>query len=645
MLSDGDKVRLVTSRWTSSDTLADQIQKLYDKNLKIYQNQGSWVDSNTAYAKRAKIRANRIFRDQESVINALIANPPQPNFLPTRDTKEAHEQAQLYQAFFLKKYKDRNVKEQLRKGLRNLYYARLIVLKPFWNTKINDFDVRSINPKNIRVSKFSTKEDDSEFCIEEVTDSLMSVIARFPQKKQAIMDKFGFTNEKEAFIQNPELKYLEAWIGNTVYFTYSGMLLGEIQNPTWDWQGVLVSGDEEMQLKQADSKQRRNLLATIRSEQQNRQQPNEQADSEVEDVPADVPTPANYNSYYFNHFDYPRKPYIFATVFNNENTPIGQTDMITQAAPLQEGIDRRKQDIDENASLVNGQVKVDSSVMSKADAQKLRYESRGVIWGKGVQQGVTRETGNPLPNFVYEDMVDSRNEIDNIMAATSAFRGEREGQETKAGRLALRDQSYMNLNELVQVVDYVSYELFNWFYQLAKLHYTERHYAKVVGPERAQIQLELMQDDFEDGTEIRVIEGKTLPEDRQFKYEQAQADADKGRLANVDYLEIAGYENPTALAKNAVVQQLNPPMAAGMTPEEVQAIAPPQQEEKPPSVSVSYKDTPPDAQLQILAKAGIQADPQVLLAEKMAEQRQQKEKDKLEAERTKSKMVKSPVKV
>lgn len=646
-LEDPQKVLLVNSRWNSFDTLADVIQKTYAENLRIYQNNPRWTDAGIAIHSRAKIRANRIFRDMESVINALIANPPQPNFIPTRETEEAKDIAELQQSYFLKRYQDLNVKEQIRKGLRNLYFARLIVLKPFWNTKINDFDVRAIDPRKIRISPTSTKEDDTEFVIEEIVDSITSVIARFPKKAKDILSISGFQTEAEAYIQNPKITYKEAWIGNNVMFVYGAMLLGELKNPYWDWDGLLVTAEEEAEIKKLGGDARRNKLSQIRQMQSQRVPQTAPADSEQADQMVDAAPNEpmeELHAYYFNHFDYPRKPYIFATIFNNENTPIGQTDMITQAAPLQEGIDRRKQDIDENASLVNGQVKVDSSVMNKADAQKLRFEARGVIWGKGVNTGVSREMGTPLPQFVFEDMVDSRNEIDNIMAASSAFRGEREGQETKAGRLALIDQSYLALNELVQVVDYCSYELFNWFYQLAKVRYTEHHYAKHMGKDNSLKVFSLIQDDFEDGVELKVIAGKTLPEDRQFKYEQAQMDAEKGFLSPVDYLEVAGYESPTEKAKNAVIYKINPPHAAGITPEEMQEIQPPQQpEQKPPSASLSFKDLPPDGQVQLAAQAGIQLNPELLIAQKLSEQRQQKEKDTLEAERTKAKMVKSPI--
>ncbi len=221
-------------------------------------------------------------------------------------------------------------------------------------------------------------------------------------------------------------------------------------------------------------------------------------------------------------------------------------------------------------------------------------------------------------------MIDSRNEIDNIMAASSAFRGEREGQETKGGRLALVDQSYLRLNELVQVIDFVSKEAFEWALQLGKTRYTEYHYAKWVGPDEAKDTIELIQDDFENGLEVTVIAGKSLPVDREFQFEQAQGDFEKGALGLTDYLRISQYDNPKELAKRAVEFKVNPIVSVGFTEQEAQALAPSQNEEKPPSITINYDDLPPDAQVQILAKIGIQADPNIVVAEKMADRKQVK---------------------
>lgn len=637
-LNDSQLAKLVEQRWGSSDTIWQKIKATYEINTKVYENRGEWVDRIPANVQ--KVMANRIFPNMEAVINSVIANPPGINFIPGREGDESQNLARSLEGFFRKKYEDRNVKEDMRMGLRNLYFSRLLVLKVFWNAKINDFDSIALDPRDVRVGKTARKEEESEFVIEEVKDNLCSLLSRFPKKEKEILEKSGFTEEtiNDAYIMNPEVKYKEAWIGDYVIFKYDNIILDKIRNPYWDWDGILITDEEEQQINASFGEDRRALFTGIKLDQANRQPSPDAETNAPQQVEGEIPPneghseSQTYKAYNFNYFNQPRKPYIWATILNNENSPIGRTDFITMAIPLQLAIDSRKQDIGKNCELVNGIIKVDSEVMGKSDAQMLAFEAKGIIWGKGVVAGVARETGTPLPQMVFDDMIDSRSEIDNIMAASSAFRGEREGQETKAGRLALIQQSYLRLNELVQVVDFTYGELFGWFYQLAKTRYTEPHLAKWTGKEKAIEIIELIQDDFETGSEVQVIKGKTLPVDSEFRFERAQKDVEQGFISPIDYMEEAGYTNPKDLAKNAQVYKLNPNIAVGITPEEMQELAPATKEEKPPNVTINYKDMPPDAQVQLLAQIDIQADPEIVVAEKIAEREQGKKEFGLKEE-------------
>lgn len=660
-----DQSKLVDNRWDSSAELWDTVKNIYEANTRTYSNKGTWLE-NIPYIRQAwVVQANRVFVNMEAVINSLIANPPGINILPGRSGQTVQDFAMGLEKFMKKKLVDRNLKETIRKGLRNLYFARIIVIKPFWNPVIDDFDFRATDPRKVRFGKYSTKEQDSEFAIEEIDDNLCALVQRFPEKKAELMKKFGFAEgeegEAEMYIKNPDVTYKEAWVLDHVIFKLDNIVLGVIKNPYFDWKGILVTDEERAQLKEADAPLRRQLLTQIKFEQQQRRAAHESAEmpaqesaedalqnieavqkpaqaqeetiyaengemepssaGATEDMqPAPAPAPTVYRPYYFNYFDSPRKPYIFATIFNNENSPIGRTDMIELSATLQRGIDKRKMDIDENCEMANGILKVDAGTMGKADAQRIRYQTKGIVWGKNVKDGVTRETGVGLPQMVFDDMIDSRSEIDNIMAASSAFRGEREGQETKAGRLALIQQSYLRLNELVQVVDYVYGECYGWAMQLSKSRYTEYRKASWQSDEDGSYEeMEIIQDDFEDGQEIIVIPGKTLPVDDEFKFEQAQNDVIKGVISPVDYLRIAQYDDPTEMAKNAVIYTLNPAYAVGLKPEEIQVITPPKQEEKPVATSIKYEDLPLDGQIQLAAKAGLQLNPEVAIAEKQAE--------------------------
>lgn len=613
-LDDGQKAKLVEARWTSSSEIWDVIDKTYKQNTSIYENKSDWLNLIPERRRKFRVQANRIFVNMEAVINSLIANPPGMNILPAKEGVPAQDFSRNLESYFRKKFSDLNVKETVRMGLRNLYFGRLLVIKPFWNQSINDFDFRAIDPRKLRVGKYARKEQDSEFSIEEMEDNLCSVIDRFPAKKDELMKKYGINDDAELYIKNPDVKYKEAWINDYVIFKLENIILDTIKNPYWDWEGILITPEEEQQIVGTDSvpalegDARRQLFQTIKLDQQNRKSasvnPEEQQSGQ----------PSQYKQYFFNYFDNPRKPYIIATIFNNENTPIGRADMIGLSAELQRGIDKRKMDIDENCELANGVLKVDASVMGKSDAQRIRFETKGIIWGKGVKDGVTRETGQALPQMVFDDMIDSRSEIDNIMAASSAFRGEREGQETKAGRLALVQQSFLRLNELIQVVDYVSKESFDWAMQLAKTRYTEYHTAELISKEGEREDIELIQDDIQIGNKVTIIAGKTLPKDDEFKYEQAQNDVEKGYISPIDYLQISQYDNAKELSKNAVMYHLSPVSAVGLTPEEMQKIPPP----LPVTTmkeSISYKDLPAVAKVQVLARMGITVNEQQIISE------------------------------
>lgn len=600
-LSDEQKDALVEGRWASSSEIWDQVKKVYSQNTKIYENKGDWMDLIPYVRQKWRVQANRVFVNMEAVINALIANPPGINVLPARDGDTAQDFARKLESFFRKKYSDLNIKETMRMGLRNLYFGRLIVIKAFWNPLINDFDYRALDPRTIRVGKYARNEPSTEFVIEEIPDNLCALIDRFPKKKADLMKKYGIKDDNELYIKNPDVAYKEAWINDYVIFKLENIILDCIKNPYWDWDGMLITDEEEAEIGKLEGEGRRDYMQNIKIDQEQRKQsmvaPSVPTEQGQEPEPTDEFPETKYKPFYFNYFDNPRKPYIFATIFNNENTPIGRTDMITLSSELQRGIDKRKMDIDENCELVNGIIKVDAGVMGKSDAQRIRFETRGIIWGKGVKDGVTREVGSPLPAMVFDDMNDSRTEIDNIMAATSAFRGERQGQETKAGRLALIQQSMQRLNELTQVVDYVSKEIFDWGMQLAKTRYTEYHYAKWMGKEGAREVIELIQDDFETGSEVTIIAGKTLPVDDEFKFEQAQNDVANGFIAPPDYLEIAKYDNAKELSKNAVLYKQNPMQVVGIseqemplpfqpgqpTPEQIAGIAP----EVPPELGIT----------------------------------------------------------
>lgn len=609
-LTDSQWVQLIDQRWNDSETVWSVVKRTWDANFAIYKGEPEWMKQ--IPVKQSKVRNNRIFRNTESLISALIANLPKPNLIPGGDTAGSKELALTIERILQDKCEAQDLRAKYRQALRGLQMTRLFSLKVYWDTELDDVNFAWVDPRKLRISKRATSVETSEFACEEVDCTVAQLLSRFPAQKDWVMNRYGLVSEEQALVDNKDVQYREFWVGDFLVCKLENTILSKVQNPYWDWVGMLVNEEERQELQELAGEPRRAFLSNIKQSQTERRaqmQPAGEGQPE-----ASQPGQPPYTTYYYNHFNKPRAPYVVGTLFGIENKPVGETDLITQAAPLQESIDERKRQISENAKVVNGITKVDSEVMTLEQAQKLRYDPSGVVWGKGAVKGVQREFGTPLPEFVFKDLLDSRSEIDNLMAASASFRGEREGQETKGGRLALIEQSFIQLNEMLQLINYTSREVFNWMFQLMKVNYTEYHYTKLVGAEKTTETLQLMRDEIDDGIQIKVIPGKSLPQDAHFRFQLAQEDYKSKAIDVVTYLEAAGYEDPKQTAKDALAFNTNPFAFLGFTPEELAALQPPEAPMGPGgepdqlarvqaiTQSPEFQQLPPERQQEIVNK-------------------------------------------
>jgi len=618
--SDQELAELIENRWRESDTLWQELLKIAEDNLRIYKNNPKWLENLTV--KQSKVRDNRIFRNVESLIAGVLANLPKPNVIPGHDTPGSKQLAKDIETIETYQFENEHVRAVLRRALRGLFVTRLFLIKPYWDTAQNNFSVTWVNPKNIRISKLASKEIEADAIIEEVESTYPQMLERFPKKTDVILRLGGYPageeGIKKAYLENRACKYKEAWIGDYLICKFENEILWSNPNPYWDWKGLLLSDEEYNKLEQVGGGSARvDILTMARADYEQRQ--NQMAEAKI------AGNEPPYKTYFYNYWDKPRKPYIFGSLFTMENKPFGETSHIEQAAALAERVDEGKRQIAENARWVNGITLVDSTVMEKSEAQKLRYQPEGIIWGNGASVGVKRVTGTPLPEFVIRDIFDNRDEIDNIMGASGAFRGIREGPETKAGRLALIEQSFMQSNELMQVINESCRDLFGWWFQLMRVKYTDYHYTKRLGKEGAATTIQLMRDEIDDGIQIEIIPGKAIPQDAQFRLQRASEAIQMKLISPIDYFEQAGFDNPKQLAKNALVYQMNPAAAVGMSPEEMAQLAPPPQEQ-PMGNTAATGDIPPEVAQRIksiLESPEFKALPPEEQQQKIAEIKQQ----------------------
>jgi len=211
-LEDNELKKLIENRWQSASTLWSEIEGIYKKNKAIYSNQAPWIEN--IPSNFPKITTGRIFTNTEAVINSIINNPPKPNVIPNRDDDAAVNVSSNLEKYFARKYELLDVKETLRTSMRDLYFCRLMVLKPYWNPETDDFDVKRVDPQKVRFQASSNNEEDSEFSIEEIELPLLELINRYKDKEKEIMEQHGLKSIEEVMIQNTKVTYKECWMGS-----------------------------------------------------------------------------------------------------------------------------------------------------------------------------------------------------------------------------------------------------------------------------------------------------------------------------------------------------------------------------------------------------------------------------------------------
>ena len=116
---------------------------------------------------------------------------------------------------------------------------------------------------------------------------------------------------------------------------------------------------------------------------------------------------------------------------------------------------------------------------------------------------------------------------------------------------------------------FVTWELYNWWLQLMKLNYTEVHYVKPLGITKANQIIDIMQDDLEDGIDVKIIPGQIVPNDRIYKQEKALEEYQGGLITPLDYYRETGKEDPDAQYKRLIMFQVNPTSLVQFSEEEL----------------------------------------------------------------------------
>jgi len=457
-MSDEALLTQIESWVTESETFYSKLRPIWEQNLEYYGGIQTGVESLRGKTSRAV--ENRIFMAVETMIPIASSRLPDIEVRAGSEDEQAQMDANELQDILGYHMERVNIQGKSEQFLRDMITKRYGVFKINWDKDDVDLIVR--DPRKIRIPKFGRLIQDLAFIIEDLEMSYSQLVEKFGNKKAEEVrkeaPKVGITdNGEEDQVRKATFTILEVWTNEMVAWKAGSIILDKKENPYF-------------------------ILKNKKK----------------------------------NWFTFPSKPYVIKSLFETDESMIGDTDYIQQMISIQDNINSRKRQIENVvAKVANPPLLIDSDTMSEEQAANITNEEGLIIYGKDAADGtkIRFEQPGQLPNDVFLDLEGSRSAFDNIWGIHSTTRGERQGKETLGGRQLLKAADLGRIDLLARQLERALDEVAGWWTQLIKLFYTEYKSFSIAGEGGTIFINNFTGDKVAKNTKLRVMAGSTLPKD------------------------------------------------------------------------------------------------------------------------------------
>ena len=507
------------------------------------------------YGDRA-MADNLIFEALETFLPIASRQNPQP-LVEADNSEEGHALADRVQKMLAYLGDTLRFKLKLKKALRHwaLYYVG--VAKIGWSEVQNEIDVKIIRPQKLMLDPNATisegGEYTGEFLGEARKDSASNLVVRFPKQKQLITEHVKSN-------MGTEIQYIEWWTNDYLFWTLENHVLDKVKNPHWNY-------DQEQKTQDAFGFDTQNTTKGV------------------------------------NHFKARKKPYVFLSIFNLGKHPWDDTSLIEQSLANQDLVNKRLRQIDRNADSMNGGSIVSGDHFTKEEADRVDVALRrgGTIWvPRGdVNSAYKRETGKELPGFVYNSLLDYRNELRNIFGTRGSTPQGTQSEQTVRGKIIVKGQDEGRIGGgISEYLEQFADSIYNWFVQLMYVYYDEKHSASVLGNERAKEYVTLRKSDLNRQLLVSVKEGSMIPQDSLTRRNEAINLWSAGALDPITLFDRLEFPNPREAAKKLYEWKSNPASLFPDLMQEQQQMQAQQQQQQmeaqnPPQARSQLTEQPP----------------------------------------------------
>lgn len=433
---------------------------------------------------------NVIYQDLEARITYASSRTPDIIVTPPNDNNQSIESAKSYEDALNAKVNNAGTQRLIKRGLRFHHLNFYAVAKGRWDPNLNngtgDFVFELVRPERVLFDHTATipdngyTADNMDFIIEYLEEPVELVYAKFPKAAERLRNILdGNPNTRNI----SKIKYQEAWFtwynadGSIVEGTawyYQDLVLDRQKNPYFDWDGYEV-------LK-----------------------PNVNQDNEFKGK-----TPQKETRFY-NYFERPRKPYIFFSYQNLDQSPIDDTTPVEQAIPIQRVVNRTGRQIIEIADNAVPKKYFAGKWITKEEVRRITSDPDENVWLDGADdatKAVTSFPAEPPSQALMQLQEASRQRIDALFSTHGTTRGESPPGDQQSGisKQISREGDLTMSDDLIDiVVERVMFEMGGWSTQFMKLFYDQPHYIKQMGQDGSMLYNELSRKDIADGIMVEV---------------------------------------------------------------------------------------------------------------------------------------------
>lgn len=490
------------------------LTQIREKNMKLWK--GEHWDDSQLYRHNVKYIDNRIFTSVETVISHATSKIAEAETFPAQNTTTSKQLAEDLGVALVVHSENNQLDVKAKLAARNILLKRIGFLKLRFDPhagQFGDIVTESVDPDDVVVDKDAKLGENPRFIAHKLSATIEQLVMKFPEKQDDLYKLLGIKRGVASQLTQT-VNYWEVWFTyyedkqpkEGVCWLYEKLVLGKMRNPNWIYK-------------------------------------------KDKDVSA-------------NFLDYPLKPFIPGNYLNFGNHYIDDTTATEQAESLQHTLNKRGRQIVENADTANGVDIFSGMAMSDEAASELTGapNEKIILDAEDVRSAYNRIQGQQLPGYVMDDKLDARNEMDNVFGTPNVFRGEQSGNNTLGQDVLVKDQAISRQDDFVRAIDDMMDRYYKYLTQMMKVYYTEDHWFKTTG-ENGQFDFVVMTSDkIEDGVDVRVRAGSSMPINKERMQAIALELAKANKISTIDLYEALDLPNANKMYERLIKEQMDASM-------------------------------------------------------------------------------------